>query len=66
MPQTAAWIDACREAFGTEMVNEQIQLGRQGAQTFYASENGYEIGTEIPEPKVFVTADRMVLYPPKK
>ena len=66
MPIVTAFIDACREAFGAEMVNQQIQLGRQGAQTFYASEGGIEIGTPIAPAKVFVTGDQMVLYPPPK
>jgi hypothetical protein len=59
MPGTAAFIDACRAAFGAEMVNSQIRLGMQGAETFYASENGHEVGTKISAPKVFISADRM-------
>lgn len=59
MPIVTEFIDACREAFGTEMINNQIQLGRQGAETFYACENGIEIGTKFKEPKVFLTVDQM-------
>lgn len=59
MPIVAEFIDECRKAFGTEMVNTQIKLGMQGAETFYASENGYEVGAKITAPKVFITADRM-------
>lgn len=59
MPSTAAFIDACREAFGTDMVNAQIKLGMQGAETFYANENGYEVGTKIREAKIFLTVDQM-------
>lgn len=66
MPVVAEFVDACRDAFGADMINEQIQLGRQGAQTFYACENGIEIGTRIAEPKIFITADRMVLRSKKE
>ncbi len=66
MPIVTQFIDECRLAFGAEMVNDQIQLGRQGAQTFYASENGIEIGTKFTEPKIFITADRMVLRSKKE
>lgn len=59
MPIVTEFIDACREAFGAEMVNTQIRLGMQGAETFYASENSIEIGTKFKEPKVFLTVDQM-------
>lgn len=45
MPNTAAFIDALRNAFGTEMINEQIRKGMRGEPTFYAKENGHELGT---------------------
>ncbi len=45
MPLCAAFIDAMREVFGEEEINAQIRFGMQGAQTFYASENGHEVGT---------------------
>lgn len=48
MPQCAAFIDECREAFGADEINAQIRLGMQGAQTFYATENGIEVGTPMP------------------
>lgn len=66
MPQTYAFIEACRQAFGKESVNPQIKLGMEGAETFHASENGIEIGTKIPEPNVFVTADQMRLASPEE
>lgn len=47
MPITASFIDEWRAAFGTEEINAQIRLGIQGAETFYAVENGIEIGTRI-------------------
>ncbi|NYT76540.1 hypothetical protein H0A71_06015 [Alcaligenaceae bacterium] len=45
MPETTAFIDSLREAFGAEMINEQIRKGLKGEATFYASENGHELGT---------------------
>lgn len=61
MPETYAFIEACREAFGTESVNPQIKLGMEGAQTFHASENGIEVGTRFSEPVKYITADQMVI-----
>lgn len=66
MPLVAAFIDECREAFGAEMVNAQIRLGMQGAQTFHAVENGIEVGTRFDEPVKFITLDRMVIRPAAK
>lgn len=48
MPETAAFIDAMRDAFGDEMINAAIRAGIDGQPTFYASENGQEIGTRAP------------------
>jgi len=48
MPATAAFIDSMREAFGAEMINAAIKAGIDGQPTFYASENGQEIGTRAP------------------
>jgi hypothetical protein len=45
MPHTAAWVDSVREAFGADMVNGQIKKAMRGEPTFYARENGHEIGT---------------------
>ena len=59
MPIVAEFIDECRKAFGTEMVNGQIRLGMQGAETFHASENAHTVGTPIREARIFVTADKM-------
>lgn len=65
MPITAEFIDACRLAFGAEMVNNQIRLGMQGAGTFYASENGHEVGTKCREAVKFVTGDQLRLATPE-
>ena len=48
MPATAAFIDAFRDAFGPEFINAAIKAGIDGQPTFYASENGHEIGTRAP------------------
>ncbi|MEG1678674.1 MAG: hypothetical protein RR326_01155 [Stenotrophomonas sp.] len=51
MPETAAFIDALREAFGVVEINQQIRGGMHGEPVFFARENGREIGTPLPEPK---------------
>lgn len=45
MPKTAEFIDQCRAAFGTDEINGVIRAGMQGLDTFYAAENGHQIGT---------------------
>ena len=50
MPQTAAFIDFAREAFGADSVNASIRKGMAGLPgNFHAVENGLEVGTEFPE-----------------
>ncbi|OGT03312.1 MAG: hypothetical protein A2143_08055 [Gallionellales bacterium RBG_16_57_15] len=68
MPETAAFIDVCRETFGKECVNEMIRLGIEGAQTFHAAENGIEVGTAMPgfDELKGITLDRMVLREKKE
>lgn len=46
MPETAAFIDACREAFGIENVDPSIKAGIEGQPTFWACENGITVGTK--------------------
>lgn len=48
MPFTAAVIDECRAAFGAEGIDAAIRGGMQGLPTFWARENGKEIGTKAP------------------
>jgi hypothetical protein len=55
MPQTAAWIDELREAFGREMVDAQIKRAMKGEKTFYAKEGTHEFGTQITELGVLVS-----------
>ena len=45
MPCTTAFIDQMREAFGVDGVNASIKAGIAGDGSFYANENGVEIGS---------------------
>jgi hypothetical protein len=45
MPDTAAFIDEMREVFGAAEINASIRGGLDGQPTFWACENGVEIGT---------------------
>lgn len=45
MPLTTSFVDRLREAFGREHIDAQIRRGIAGAGTFYARENGHEIGS---------------------
>lgn len=48
MPNVSAFIDKMREAFGKDMIDEQIRKGLRGEPCFYAKENGHEVGTKSP------------------
>jgi len=51
MPLVAGFIDELREAFGAAEINAQIKAGIAGDGTFWAQENGIEVGSrprEIP------------------
>jgi len=48
MPTVAAFIDELRDAFGSETINPSIKSGIDGQPTFWASENGNQIGTRPP------------------
>ena len=46
MPETAAFVDAMRVAFGVDLINAQIKRGMAGDTfSFHALENGLEVGT---------------------
>lgn len=45
MPDTAAFIDAMREAFGRGAIDDIIAAGMAGRGGFRAIENGHEIGS---------------------
>jgi hypothetical protein len=49
MPKVTAWLDDLREAFGRDTIDELIRKATtEGAPTFYASENGYQVGVRLP------------------
>lgn len=50
MPRVAEFIDAMREAFGRAPVDAAIRAGLDGQPSFWASENGIEIGVRPPGP----------------
>ncbi|MET3135283.1 hypothetical protein AAKU55_005591 [Oxalobacteraceae bacterium GrIS 1.11] len=58
MPQTAAFIDNLREAFGTEFINGRIRAGMRGEAVFYATENGHSVGTPVPQGVAISTNDK--------
>lgn len=43
---TTEWIDTLREVFGKEEIDRQIRRGMAGQPTFWAEENGIEVGTK--------------------
>ena len=62
MPQTAAFIDDLREAFGAEAINPQIKKGMAGLPGFFhAQENGREVGTPAPPARYEFTVDQLVI-----
>lgn len=60
MPETAAFLDALREAFGAPGIDAAIAAGMRGEPGFYAREAGYEVGTADTAGESFevVAADR--------
>ena len=67
MPQTAAFIDALRDVFGAPQINAAIKSGINGAGTFYACENGREIGSMGSAPTLSISGDDLLAHlPPKK
>lgn len=64
MPKVAAFIDDMRAAFGAEGINASIKGGMSGVPTFYARENGHEIGTPLDLTGcVIVRGDEMIINP---
>ena len=45
MPVVTEFIDSVRDAFGTDAVNGSIKAGLAGDGSFYAKENGVEVGS---------------------
>ena len=66
MPETAAFIDAVRGAFGAAAINPQIKTGVAGIPNrFYATEAGHEAGTPFDAAGASFTLDEL-WFPPKK
>lgn len=63
MPTVAAWIDQMREAFGAEEINAAIRAGIEGQPTFYARENGAEVGTRYEPPAGRTVAGNEIARP---
>ncbi len=55
MPVVTALIDGLRAAFGKELIDGQIRKGINGQPTFWASENGHEVGTKAAPMRVEIT-----------
>ncbi len=49
MPKVTELIDALRAEFGAAEINAAIRAGLEGQATFWASENGHEIGCRLPD-----------------
>lgn len=50
MPQTAAFIDSLRKAFGREGIDRSIKRGIKGEEGwFHAVESGHQVGTPFAE-----------------
>jgi hypothetical protein len=47
MPEIAAFVAEMKSAFGEREIDEAIRRGKAGEPTFYASENGHEVGTSM-------------------
>ena len=47
MPTVAAFIDAMRDAFGAQAIDQAIRDGMAGQPGFYAEEGGRTIGTRL-------------------
>jgi len=66
MPGVTAWIDSLRDVFGADEINAFIKSGMAGVPVFYASENGRQVGTPLPAPRVEISAADMVIIPTEK
>ena len=65
MPETAAFIDALRDAFGKDSINIEIKKGVAGLPGhFHAVENGQEVGTPFPATQTLSSAE--LWFPPTR
>lgn len=58
MPETASFVDRLRVAFGEVEINRQIRGGLKGKSTFWAIENGVQIGTRDMSYRWIVLSDK--------
>lgn len=65
MPTVAGWIDELRATFGKEGIDAQIRGGMNGQPTFWARENGIEIGARIDESQYRVLRGADMVHPLK-
>lgn len=66
MPRTAELIDALREHFGAQQIDQSIRNGLAGGTDFWSSEQGVTIGNLPPPPGASFTADQLQLKPKAK
>lgn len=64
MPITAAIVDELRAAFGDDGIDQSIKSGMSGVPTFYARENGHEVGTRSTPGGTVLAGTQMVLQKP--
>lgn len=64
MPVVSAWIDDLRLAFGRDDVTRWVREGLADG-TFYAAENGHEIGVLAPAPENAISLAEMVIAAPQ-
>lgn len=55
MPTVSGFIDDMRDAFGAAEINASIRAGMEGQPTFYACENGVEVGAKDTRPGIRLT-----------
>jgi hypothetical protein len=64
MPETAAFIDAMRAAFGKEGIDASIRKGMAGLPGFFhANEAGHEAGTPALPARIEISGTDMVIGP---
>jgi len=51
VPESTAFVETLREAFGQEMIDDLIARGRAGEPVFFVQENGRSIGTKALDDK---------------
>lgn len=51
MPRIAAAVDALRQQWGRENVDQLMRRGMRGEPVFFACENGHTVGTPLVQPR---------------